>query len=239
MHQNNQNDTDIIDLPILRCVICGTSLADSQIRRKSKTCSAKCAGKLSWKTYRKSVSDGSAKNIDRGKFLRDAWKQDDFRSMKMEYIKTDNPVYKSGVVQKANATKESKGILHTWMGVRGGNGRISECEQLIYDFCTLYGFEYNVAITTTEIRKKFPDEHYAFNYKPDFTNFKCKLCIEVDGDNHKSIQGRIRDAKKERCLSYLDYKFLRFSNDEIKEDINKVKRTIINKLIELGWCNNG
>lgn len=254
-YNKQQKQLKLDSLPDKYCEICGCLLSKQQILNRKRVCSASCAYHLRVKLYG-AVSEANpdkfvqyscinelrktAEYKDRARQnMSKLWQNDDFRNKKIAYMKTDNPVYKDGVVEKSNHTKEMKGILHTWTGVRGGNGKISECEQLIYDFCILYGFEYNVAITTTEIRKRFPDEHYAFNYKPDFTNFKCKLCIEVDGNAHKSAYGKAKDTKKERCLSYLDYKFLRFSNDEIKEDINKVKQTIIDKLIELRWCTDG
>lgn len=211
------------------CVICNAPLSANKIVRGVKTCSRSCAAKLSWKTY---CLSGSTKHSDH---LRNLWKQEDFRKKKTDYMKTNNPVYKDGVVQKSNATKEQNGILHTWMGVRGGNGKISECEQLIYDFCIQHGFEYNKAINTYSIRKQYPDKHYGFNYKPDFTNSEYKLCVEVDGKAHYTTDGRLVDSKKEFCLNALGYTVIRFTNDEVKQNVELVETIILNKLKELGW----
>lgn len=149
---------------------------------------------------------------------------------------TNNPVYMEGIVQKSNNTKEQKGILHTWLGTHGGNGKISPCEQLLYDFCISNGFVYNKAISTYALRKQYPEKHLGFNYKPDFTNFQYKLCIEVDGDSHKSVTGKLEDEKKEFCLNCLGYTVIRFSNNEVINNIETVKEVILKTLQELG-CN--
>lgn len=85
--------------------------------------------------------------------------------------------------------------------------------------------------------KQYPEKHLAFNYKPDFTNFQYKLCIEVDGDSHKSVAGRLEDKKKEFCLSCLGYTVIRFTNDMIKDDIDAVKNAILKSLQELKYTN--
>lgn len=247
----NQKQLKLDSAPKKMCEICKQPLTPQQVLDNRRVCSPKCAYELRVQLYGavseahpdKFVQYATANDLRKneqycnkcGDFLRNLWKQEDFRKKQIDYMKTNNPVYKDGVVQKSNATKEQNGTLHTWMGVRGGNGKISDCEQLIYDFCIQHGFEYNKAINTYSIRKQYPDKHYGFNYKPDFTNFEYKLCVEVDGKAHYTTDGRLVDSKKEFCLNALGYTIIRFTNDEVKQNVKLVETIILNKLKELGW----
>lgn len=235
------------------CEVCHKPLTDKQCLANTRTCSAKCAYELRVRLYgdvseanpdkfvQYKINNELRKDKDycesRSERLKTLWNDSAFRESVVKRMTYNNPVYKEGVIEKSNRTKEQHGILHTWVGTRGGNGKISECEALIYDFCIANGFLYNKAISTNSLRKQYPDKHFAVNYKPDFTNLEAKLCIEVDGSNHYTTEGRRLDAKKEFCLNTLGYTILRFSNEEIKSNLEDVKRTILSKLYEMGYQN--
>lgn len=56
-------------------------------------------------------------------------------------------------------------------------------------------------------------------------DFYCKalaLAIEVDGSIHDSPDAQLRDRERQSRLESLGVRFLRFSNDEIKQDIHGV-----------------
>ena len=101
---------------------------------------------------------------------------------------------------------------------------MSPHEQLVYDFLTERGFYYNYAINTKLARDAFPEEHFSKNYKPDFVNVKEKICIEIDGDNHKKKEQRELDYKKDKCLKFLGFSVYRFTHEEVEN--GKVERFI-------------
>ena len=86
---------------------------------------------------------------------------------------------------------------------------------------------YNYAINTKDARLAFPGSHYPNSYKPDFTNTLLRLCIEVDGDDHKKKKKHLLDMKKDKCLDYLGYKVLRYSHEEIDDFVIVMRRIII------------
>ncbi len=254
LKQEQENYIKSANPMITVCCICGNNLTYDQIRRGIKTCCAKCSYKLRVQLY------GAVSEANPDKYVQYAitnrlrhdpellekqrnsmkrnWENKEFRDNVVTRMTLDNPVYRDGIVQKSNKTKEQKGILRKWAGVRGGNGKISPCELLLYDFCISNGFVYNKAINTYALRKQYPEKHLAFNYKPDFTNFQYKLCVEVDGSDHKTTEGQLKDQKKEFCLNYLGYTVIRFTNDMVINNIEAVKTSILETLRKLK-CNDG
>ncbi|MGB7085594.1 MAG: endonuclease domain-containing protein [Phormidesmis sp.] len=56
-------------------------------------------------------------------------------------------------------------------------------------------------------------------------DFYCKalaLAVEVDGSIHESPEAQQRDQERQARLEQLGVRFLRFSDDAVKEDINSV-----------------
>ena len=56
-------------------------------------------------------------------------------------------------------------------------------------------------------------------------DFYCKekrLIIEIDGGIHRTKEAREYDKVRDKYFTELDYKVLRFKNDEIENDINGV-----------------
>lgn len=70
------------------------------------------------------------------------------------------------------------------------------------------------------------------NYIVDFYCPKAHICIELDGQEHYTMQGDTRDYDRTVFLNSNGIKVLRFENREIWEDINRVLETI---KIELGF----
>ena len=64
----------------------------------------------------------------------------------------------------------------------------------------------------------------------DFYCSKLSLAIEIDGDSHINKKGT--DELRDRFLKQIGIETIRFTNDEITNDINNVKRKI-NDLISL------
>ncbi len=61
-------------------------------------------------------------------------------------------------------------------------------------------------------------------------DFYCKalaLAIEVDGSVHNTPDAQLHDQERQARLEALGVRFLRFSDDAVKQDINEVCLTII------------
>jgi len=64
-------------------------------------------------------------------------------------------------------------------------------------------------------------------------DFYCKekrLIVEIDGGIHQTKEAREYDAVRDKFLTELDYKVLRFTNNEVEKDIRKVVEKIKNYL---------
>lgn len=70
------------------------------------------------------------------------------------------------------------------------------------------------------------------NYIADFFCKDLKLVIEVDGLTHSWEGCAVSDKKRDETLSRLGYYTLRFNDDEVMNDIDNVKRTIENFIID-------
>lgn len=68
------------------------------------------------------------------------------------------------------------------------------------------------------------------NYIVDFFCSKLRLIIEVDGDSH--INKEVEDAIRQQSLEHIGLHFLRFSNEEVKQNMSNVLRTIRNYIEE-------
>jgi very-short-patch-repair endonuclease len=70
------------------------------------------------------------------------------------------------------------------------------------------------------------------NYIADFFCKDIKLVIEIDGLTHEWGETVIKDEKKDMDLNNAGYFVLRFTDKEIMEDINNVRRTLENVICE-------
>ncbi|HJY12233.1 MAG TPA: endonuclease domain-containing protein [Flavobacterium sp.] len=70
------------------------------------------------------------------------------------------------------------------------------------------------------------------NYIADFFSKDLNLVIEVDGLSHESEGQFEKDKARERILNALGFHILRFSDDEVMNDIENVDRTIQNFIAE-------
>ena len=215
-------DTDLVRT----CDYCNKPLdiTNSAILQGARFCSPLCSleyGKqFIDKEYQREVSRRNLKRL---------WQNSDFAKkcarLSSERMLKNNPVYMDGVVEKAKQTCLQNGSYKN--NFRYGNGKISPHEQVMLDFLQRLGFEYNYAINTKDARLAFPNAHYPNSYKPDFTNTLLRLCIEVDGDDHKKKKKHLLDIKKDKCLDYLGYKVLRYSHEEIDDFVVVMRRIMI------------
>ena len=65
----------------------------------------------------------------------------------------------------------------------------------------------------------------------DFYCPKLKLAIEVDGKSHEGEKAELNDNEREEGIKEYDVRFLRFTNDQVMNEINKVLLVIRDKIL--------
>ena len=78
---------------------------------------------------------------------------------------------------------------------------------------------------------KFRRQHPISIYIADFYCHKLKLVIEIDGPIHNSEETKLNDEKREKDLENLNLTVIRFTNEQIKNEIETVIE-IISSTIE-------
>ncbi len=73
---------------------------------------------------------------------------------------------------------------------------------------------------------KFRAQHPMYLFIADFYCHQLKLVIEIDGGIHKQPDQKEYDISREDELKRWDIKVVRFTNEEIEEDLHKVERQI-------------
>jgi very-short-patch-repair endonuclease len=89
-----------------------------------------------------------------------------------------------------------------------------------------------------EIRKKslgvqFHRQVPIDNYIVDFYCHELKLAIEIDGNSHNSDDAFEKDIIRQSKLEKLGVIFIRFDNEEVKNDMNNVIRGLEIKIKEI------
>ena len=80
---------------------------------------------------------------------------------------------------------------------------------------------------------KFRRQHIIGNFIADFVCLKKGLVIEVDGNYHQLPEMQISDEERTKALNNLGFDVLRFTNDEITYELEKVLNKIQNTLSQL------
>ncbi len=83
----------------------------------------------------------------------------------------------------------------------------------------MYGYDFH--------RQKPIDEYIA-----DFYCYKLKLVIEIDGYSHNFDEVIRKDKIKERKIMELGFKILRFTENEVRANIDNVLREIEKYILE-------
>jgi len=83
---------------------------------------------------------------------------------------------------------------------------------------------------------KFRRQHGIGDYIVDFYCPELNLAVEVDGETHYTSQGKQHDAKRESYLDELGIVILRFTNRQIKQNldgvIDQIASFITNELVQ-------
>lgn len=78
---------------------------------------------------------------------------------------------------------------------------------------------------------KFKRQHSIGGYILDFYCPEKKLIIELDGEIHNTKETREYDAVRNKYFIELGYKVLRFKNEEVEKEIERVLNAIEENLI--------
>jgi len=80
---------------------------------------------------------------------------------------------------------------------------------------------------------KFRRQHPVHIYIADFYCHQFKLIIELDGGYHNHEEQKRKDEERTETLKLHDLCVIRFRNEEVERDIDKVLNIIKNKIEEL------
>lgn len=85
-------------------------------------------------------------------------------------------------------------------------------------------------VRANSLGHKFLFQYIIGQYIVDFLCPDCKLIIEVDGEYHSRPTQEYDDAQRTQWLEGMGYKILRFTNEQVLNDMDGVIREIKNYL---------
>ena len=80
---------------------------------------------------------------------------------------------------------------------------------------------------------KFRRQHPISIYIADFYCHKIKLVIEIDGSIHDSEEAKLNDKRRQQDLEDLNLMVIRFTNDQVKNEIENVIEMISSNIKKL------
>ena len=80
---------------------------------------------------------------------------------------------------------------------------------------------------------KFRRQHPISIYVADFYCHKLKLIIEIDGSIHDSEEAKFNDKRRQQDLENLNLILIRFTNDQVKNEIESVIEKISSTIKKL------
>lgn len=89
---------------------------------------------------------------------------------------------------------------------------------------------YNHSIPT---RLAYPKNKGWYCMRPDLSWPNVKLAVEVDGETHTRQQQIIKDQRKDKRLRELGWTVLRFANDQVSNNIERVQADILSTISKL------
>ena len=217
------NKDDIILSLRNTCKQCGKLLVYSNTGRYNHPknfCNKSCATKYSW---------NNKTGIYNGQFSNKGKKRtEEFREKQSKYMKKNNPMYNKEHRNKMVNTIRKMALEGKLKNnFKYGNGKMSKAEEFIYKDLIKLDFEYNKGVSTKKYKKLFPHAEIPFSYKADYINKELKIAIEIDGNSHRYDRVKIADKKKQDVFNFYGYIVLRFSNEEILNNKDRVLKEIV------------
>lgn len=85
-------------------------------------------------------------------------------------------------------------------------------------------------IRNKQLGIKFRRQHSIGKYVVDFFCCELKLAIEIDGNSHFTEQAQAYDHQRTRDLNKIGIKVLRFTNNEVNQNLEEVLVKIMNSI---------
>ncbi|HJS19342.1 MAG TPA: endonuclease domain-containing protein [Anaerolineales bacterium] len=86
------------------------------------------------------------------------------------------------------------------------------------------------ALRNRNLEYKFRRQHTIDNFIIDFYYAQAKLCIEIDGGSHLVASQMEYDEARTAYLEECGYRLIRFTNDEVRYNLDAVVEEIIRKI---------
>jgi very-short-patch-repair endonuclease len=80
---------------------------------------------------------------------------------------------------------------------------------------------------------KFRRQHPIDIFIVDFYCHEIRLVIEIDGEIHETDEAKEYDSSRQACLEQLGLTVIRFSNHDVKYNLETVIKSIMDKVTEL------
>src|SRR6185436_15083137 len=80
---------------------------------------------------------------------------------------------------------------------------------------------------------KFRRQHPILNYIVDYYCHRLKLIIEIDGPIHDHPENQINDQQRQKELESLNLNLIRFTNDQVKNNIEYVIDNLSETIVKL------
>ncbi|MEQ9308687.1 MAG: endonuclease domain-containing protein [Balneolaceae bacterium] len=90
------------------------------------------------------------------------------------------------------------------------------------------------ALSRKQVGFTFKRQRPVLKYIADFMCQELKLIIEVDGSSHDSMEVRLNDLMRQKELEKFGFTILRFTNEQVLENMDDVRRIILQVVDELG-----
>ena len=84
------------------------------------------------------------------------------------------------------------------------------------------------------VRFKFRRQYNVGPYVIDFYCPALKLAVEIDGDSHFHQEAEVRDVSRQEFIESFGIRFLRFTNDEVHENLDGVFEAIRQMVVQIG-----
>jgi hypothetical protein len=135
-------------------------------------------------------------------------------------MKAKNPMSKAATVEKMRAKLVGRTFL-----ARGGNSKLTKHQIIVAERT---GLPTEVAIATRAVRDEF--ESLPFCYKVDLASEPHRLAIEIDGKSHRLKRWKFLDRRKTSVLNALGWTVIRYLNEEVEEDLERIVLEIERRL---------
>ncbi len=89
------------------------------------------------------------------------------------------------------------------------------------------------ALSKKQTGYTFKRQRPVLNFIADFMCQELSLIIEVDGSSHNKLEVQIKDMKRQKRLVNVGFKILRFTDEEVLNNMDDVKRFIMEVIVEL------